>query len=596
MTLDTTAPPPGTLRLIKGEYHFHKLSKAEAFLFVGDPTTSPVRQITCADGVSLPVPRPDLQAHPFRLHVLHINDLHAHLCKFTPHGYQSSFSKIVWRMQNVARQCENDPNAAVIILSAGDDLVGAVFDELLGDDVESFRVHAGYRMYTAAGLHAATLGNHDLDMGVPLLAEAIRRDAKFPVLSANLVGSRRLTGLVYPAALLVTKGVRVGIIGLTTPAALNPKVSDSGLHLANPVQVVRHLLPAMRNACDVVIVLSHLGYSLDSNSALVAEAGDVELARNLPPESVHLIVGGHTHHALNEHGLSVSNIVNNIPIVQAGAFGQFLGEVDITLHHGVSVTNARLTRVTDLPVDETFERDIVQPFVEMVRPLFGRVLGQVVNHDDLTSDAVQNYFAAGESALANFIADAMVARCRANGHPVDLAVVDASCVLCGLPVGERLTFGQWFNMMPFADTIELCRLTGEQLKLWLTDNARRVDRPGEPHCERGFLQFSRQLRYTLHLGQSRSEAYASDITINGIPIEDQLERSFLVACSSFLRKPAAAWEKWAESQFKTLDVCAWPRLHTDLFLRDEMVVYIRDNGGVTTAGGARRDGRLQLAL
>ena len=53
--------------------------------------------------------------------------------------------------------------------------------------------------------------------------------------------------------------------------------------------------------------------------------------RSLPAGTVHLIVGAHTHNVLNEAGLSAANIVNGIPIVQAGKFGQFVGEVDITV-------------------------------------------------------------------------------------------------------------------------------------------------------------------------------------------------------------------------------------------------------------------------
>jgi 2',3'-cyclic-nucleotide 2'-phosphodiesterase (5'-nucleotidase family) len=101
-------------------------------------------------------------------------------------------------------------------MSAGDDLVGAIFDELMGEDPESFALHAGYRLYSAAGIDVSVLGNHDLDLGTDVLAQAIRKDAQFPVLSANLVGCQWINGLYYPAALFVTKGIRVGIIGLTT--------------------------------------------------------------------------------------------------------------------------------------------------------------------------------------------------------------------------------------------------------------------------------------------------------------------------------------------------------------------------------------------
>lgn len=586
---------PDVLRLVRSTPNPEGAENAELFLFVGDPTVAPIREIVSAEGVALPEPSVDLAEHRFRLCILHFNDLHGHISRITPYGDRAIFSRLVWRLRDLRRRCRNDPHTAVLAMSAGDDLVGAVFDELLGDDPDSYVVHAGYHLYSRAGVDVGVLGNHDLDMGTQLLAHAIRRDARFPLLSANLVGCPRLADLHYPAALLVVKGIRVGIVGLTTPGEVKHR-GDAEFRIANPVQVAHNLVPALRPLCDVLIVLSHLGRSLTANTATVLDAGDVELAESLPRGSVHVIVGGHTHHALNEQGLSTDNIVNGIPIVQAGMLGRFLGEVNITLNPGAAVTSARLTLTNDLPMDENFEREEVQPLIEQVRPLFTRRLGRVADQPDLSTDAVRNDFAAGESALANFITDALVDRCQAAGHPVDFAMIDASSVRCGLPVGGELTFGDWFNLMPFADTIRLYQMTGRQLKTLLEDNALRADRPDEPHAERGFLQFSRQIRYTIELGASRNAAHAANITVDGVPLDEQLERTFLVACASFFREAAMAWEGCTarELGLPIANPQDWPHIDTQLFVRDEMIAYIREHGGVTEEAGARCDGRLQV--
>ncbi len=595
--MTNTQIPSGTLNLIKGAPNPNGARDVQLYLCQGDPTKAPVRQIIPAQGVTLPAPRQDLAEHPFRLKILHFNDLHGHISRFTPYGDRPVFSKIAWRLRQIRQKRYHTTNTAILAMSAGDDLIGSVFDELLGDAPNDNNIHAGYRLYSAAGMDVGALGNHDLDMGTAQLARAIEHQARFPILSANLTGCQRLTGLVYPAAVLVVKGIRVGLIGLITPAGIKPQ-RDSGLRIVNPVQVVHNILPALRPLCDVVIILSHLGYSLGHNSASasVREAGDVELARSLPPGSVHLIIGGHTHNVLNEQGLNTQNIVNGIPIAQAGSLGNFAGEVDITLNPKAAVTNARLTSTADLPVDQNFEVKEVQPLAKMARPLFDRSLGKVDNNPDFDTDAVRNCFSAAESALANFITDALVSRCRVQGHDVDLAILDAPNVRCGLPVGGELTFGDWFNLMPFADTIRLFRITGRQLKDLLQDNACRIDRPGAPHTERGFLHFSRQLRYKIELGDSRPQAKALSISVDDIPLDKQLERSFLIACSSFTRHASAPWEKHiAEfTDLPLLDIHIWPRLNTDLFLRDQLIAYIRANGGVTEQGGARRDGRLQI--
>jgi 2',3'-cyclic-nucleotide 2'-phosphodiesterase (5'-nucleotidase family) len=331
----------------------------------------------------------------------------------------------------------------------------------------------------------------------------------------------------------------------------------------------------------------------------VRDAGDVELARSLPYGCAHLIIGGHTHTVLNEQGLTANNIVNGIPIVQAGTLGRFLGEVDITIHQdSAAVTNVRLTHTAYLAVDKQFEEEHVKPLMDTARPLFTRSLGRVAADLDLSTDTVQNIFAAGESALANFITDALVTRCWYNNYHVNLTLIDASAVRRGLPVGGDLTYGDWFDLMPFADVLRITWVTGQQLYQLLQDNALRIDLPGEPHTERGFLHFSRQVRYVIKGGSSRNELRATEITIDDVPIEKQLDRSFQLVCSSFVRETAVPWEKYAARTLgvSLMDIRQVTHLDTPLYMRDELVTYIKEVGGVTEAGGARRDGRVSLVM
>ena len=116
------------------------------------------------------------------------------------------------------RDARAESDRATLFLSIGDDHTGSVFDELLGWNEEEFEIDAGYSVYSAGGIDCSVLGNHEFDRGSALLAKGIRQDATFPVLSANVFGSSHLiAGQDYhPAAIAVSNGLRIGLIGLTT--------------------------------------------------------------------------------------------------------------------------------------------------------------------------------------------------------------------------------------------------------------------------------------------------------------------------------------------------------------------------------------------
>jgi 2',3'-cyclic-nucleotide 2'-phosphodiesterase (5'-nucleotidase family) len=576
------------MRFVRGVTNPNGMPKAELFLLTGNATLGPVDYIEAKPQWNLSRCTITKREAPFRLRVLHFNDLHGFITKIKHSGTSSVFSRMVFLVRHLRQRYLNNPDVAVLFAAGGDEQVGSLFDELLTDDQASYRIHAGYHAYSAAGVDVGVIGNHDLDRGAGLLAHAIQQDAHFPILSANAVSQHHLNWLGYPAALFRVKEIRIGIIGLTTAGQL--KCYESDVIVFDPLTTLQNLLPTFKPFCDIILILSHLGYSSASNSAIVKPIGDVELAEALEYCEVDLIIGGHTHHALNADGLSQENIVNGIPIVQAGTRGQYLGSVDITIRRGTAaVSSVRLMPISDLPVDQTFEENVVKPLLEEARPILDTPLGTLADDPGLSTVFIRNYFAAEEVPLVNFITDGMVARCWDNVHPVDLAMVDASIVKGGLPRASQVTLGMWLRLMPFTDTIQLCSLTGSQLKQLLNDNACRIDLPGEPHTERGFLHFSREVRYTINIIEPvRAAGYASDITVQGIPLEEQLEKTFVIACNSFIRRTCLSWEKLRKDQLplSSFDEDSFPRFDTGLLLSRELMTYVRLQGGIRPETGA----------
>jgi hypothetical protein len=112
----------------------------------------------------------------------------------------------------------------------GDDSVGSVFDALIGDCPKPLSDARRLSPLLRRGIDACALGNHDLDLGPRLLAQALLADAPTSRCSRPIwpavPGS---PGSTFPAALFVVKGLRVAVIGLTTPGQIAPH-PDSTLH------------------------------------------------------------------------------------------------------------------------------------------------------------------------------------------------------------------------------------------------------------------------------------------------------------------------------------------------------------------------------
>ncbi len=241
------------------------------------------------------------------------------------------------------------------------------------------------------------------------------------------------------------------------------------------------------------------------------------------------------------------------------------------------------------------------PLARPVQHLMAEPLGAVTPHEDLDRKRIKEGLASGESALANFLADALVARCHVAGFPVDFAFVDVSTLGEGLPQTGPLTYGNIFRLSPFADSIVVLRLPPGQLQALLDDNARRIDLPGERHEERGFLHFSREVRYRVDMGGllKRSHIRAVAVTLDGTPIASVANQTapLLVAYSSFVRQFAFYWQRQARQQGLSLfDIDELPHEVTRLAVREELVAYVRQLGGVTAAGGLVRDGRVTIEV
>jgi 5'-nucleotidase len=103
---------------------------------------------------------------------------------------------------------------------------------------------------------------------------------------------------------------------------LLPQKSYEGIIYQDPVEPLQMTVNELRNdhKCDLVIVLSHLGFQYDSD-----KIDDLKLAQKT--EGIDAILGGHTHTFLDKPILVKNKMGKNTVVNQAGWAGLRLGKL-----------------------------------------------------------------------------------------------------------------------------------------------------------------------------------------------------------------------------------------------------------------------------
>ncbi|HMI45378.1 MAG TPA: 5'-nucleotidase C-terminal domain-containing protein, partial [Gemmatimonadaceae bacterium] len=188
----------------------------------------------------------------------------------------------------------------VILLDAGDLLQGNPF-AYVAARVSRVRTNPIIAAMNAMQYDAAAIGNHEYNYGVPYLDSAIRQ-AKFPFLSANTYRINPDGVHAYRPWLLIDRaGLRVGIVGATTPGVTiwDAENIRGRLRFGDIVPVVRQAVQEVRAAgADVVLVTVHSGFNEPSSYDTVTTAVPSEnVAARIAAEvqGIDLVLYGHSH-------------------------------------------------------------------------------------------------------------------------------------------------------------------------------------------------------------------------------------------------------------------------------------------------------------
>ena len=249
------------------------------------------------------------------LTILHFNDTHSHIDPERS-GKNAGMGGVVEQAAYIDSVRCADGSRNVLLVHAGDFSQGtSYFTELHGNlEID---------ILNAMRFDAVTLGNHEFDNGMSELARRIR-NLDVPVVCANYdFSGSPLEGLVKPYVILKKAGKKVAVVGLLTDVStvVDRKVADM-MKYQNPVTVVNEYAGYLKNVkkCDLVVVLSHLGYDGGGDT-------DCELAAKV--RNVDIIVGGHSHTHLDDLTVVRNPDGKYVVIVSDWKWGLEIGNLNV---------------------------------------------------------------------------------------------------------------------------------------------------------------------------------------------------------------------------------------------------------------------------
>lgn len=326
---------------------------------------------------------------------------------------------------------------------------------------------------------AMTVGNHEYNFGLKVLEKA-RSEANFPWLSANTYDEGTTNTHYKPYIVKEVGGVRVGILGLTTPGVptWENKPNYVGLEFHEPLPEAKKWVPVLRDKerADVVVIAMHMGVEEDLRTgqlnpgSVLNENQAVTIARQVP--GVDVIFMGHTHRDVP------ALLVNGVLLTQANHWGRHLARADLYLDRVGDRWRMAARSARSIPVDNKVEADAeVAKLAEAYHKETQDWLSTAIGESAAELTATEARFK--DTAILD-----LIQRVQMDVGKADVSMAAVFNLQARIPKGQ-VTVREMAGLYVYENTLVVLEVTGQQLKDALEHSAKyyRPYEQGKPLAE-----------------------------------------------------------------------------------------------------------------
>lgn len=260
-----------------------------------------------------------------------------------------------------------------------------------------------------------------------------------------------------PYEIWTVAGIKIGFLGYTDPLVpirQSPNYSK-GILYTKPEDNLAYYIDVLKNQehCAYIIIISHLGLSQQ-----------IALANSPECEGVNYILGGDTHERVRK-----PIICKYAKVVEPGAFGSFIGKLDLTIKNGKVIKDEyQLLEVSPSKIKSHHK---IKEILNANEAVYKEHINQIIGYSTIP---LYRYFVV-ENPIDTLVLNAL----KWKFPEIDIVLSNGFRFCPPRTTPDHtgnipITNGFIFDMLPVDSTVRTARVTGLQIQDWLEKELNNV--------------------------------------------------------------------------------------------------------------------------